>query len=350
MKTELLQGILKDVSRSFYLTIKILPNAVRVPIGLAYLLARISDTIADAVSIEPHLRLTTLRAFRDRVQGAGTQRIPWKKLATLIDNEAEARLLNHAEEALKLLRRSEIEDRKDIRRTVGIIISGQEFDLVHFEPHSETGALKNTSPRIIPLETSEEAEEYTYSVAGCVGEFWTNVCRRKLFPDKKLPISERQWRKYAISFGQGLQWVNILRDMPRDLRNGRCYIPAEKLRLFEITPSDLLDPKWYPKFKPLYHQYLEHAFHQLQEGWAYTTAIPFRQARIRIACALPLLIGAHTLKKLATENPLDPEFVIKISRKEVKRLMLKSVLNYAFPWAWKQMFPTSWTQLKEGKY
>ena len=159
MNTELLQGILRDVSRSFYLTIKILPKAVKSPIGLAYLLARISDTIADAGNIDPYLRLNTLRVFRDRIQGAETQRIPWKKLASMIDNEAESRLLNHAEAALKLLRRSEIEDRKDIRKTVDIIISGQEFDLVHFEPHSEIGAPTSKTPKIIPLETSEEAEE-----------------------------------------------------------------------------------------------------------------------------------------------------------------------------------------------
>ena len=40
--------LLASVSRSFYLTIRILPAKLRGPIGLAYLLARASDTIADS--------------------------------------------------------------------------------------------------------------------------------------------------------------------------------------------------------------------------------------------------------------------------------------------------------------
>ena len=40
-------GILRSVSRAFYLSIRVLPADLREPIGLAYLLARIADTIVD---------------------------------------------------------------------------------------------------------------------------------------------------------------------------------------------------------------------------------------------------------------------------------------------------------------
>ena len=43
----LLGGLLRDVSRSFYKTLAILPGSIRPQISLAYLLARTTDTIAD---------------------------------------------------------------------------------------------------------------------------------------------------------------------------------------------------------------------------------------------------------------------------------------------------------------
>ena len=43
----MLTSLLKEVSRSFYLTMRVLPSAIRPQIGLAYLLARTTDTIAD---------------------------------------------------------------------------------------------------------------------------------------------------------------------------------------------------------------------------------------------------------------------------------------------------------------
>lgn len=349
MKQDLLKGILRDVSRSFYLTIKLLPKPVRDPIGLAYLLARISDTIADTGCIESSKRLQMLRVFKEKIMGQGGQKILWNNLADKAENDGEARMLRRAEDALLCLKGLHNDDQKEIRRVLNTILAGQEFDLLHFEPHAEDPLVKKDHlPVIIPLETEEEADEYTYSVAGCVGDFWSRICRRKLFPNANLPFPDRYWRNLGVSFGQGLQWVNILRDIPRDLRNGRCYIPASALRNCGLTPSDLLDHKRYSYFKPLYLQYLENSFNQLAEGWRYTLSIPFGQMRVRVACALPLLIGAHTLKELSQRNPLDPDAVIKITRSEVKDLTRRLIFNYWFPWYWRNLFPNSWQDLLDS--
>ena len=47
MAGDLLGSLLRQVSRSFYLSLAVLPRSLREPIGLAYLLARAADTIAD---------------------------------------------------------------------------------------------------------------------------------------------------------------------------------------------------------------------------------------------------------------------------------------------------------------
>src|ERR1700753_1476657 len=65
----LLGLLLKSVSRSFYITLRVLPAVMRDPIGLAYLLARAADTIADTSLISPEKRLELLLSLRNQVNG-----------------------------------------------------------------------------------------------------------------------------------------------------------------------------------------------------------------------------------------------------------------------------------------
>src|ERR1700710_382709 len=65
----LLGPLLKGVSRSFYLTLRVLPVGMRDPIGLAYLLARAADTIADTSLITPGQRLELLLSVSSQVYG-----------------------------------------------------------------------------------------------------------------------------------------------------------------------------------------------------------------------------------------------------------------------------------------
>ena len=62
----LLRSILKRVSRSFYLTLAILPRPVRDQIGLAYLLARAADTIADTGQLDQPTRLACLGRLKSQ--------------------------------------------------------------------------------------------------------------------------------------------------------------------------------------------------------------------------------------------------------------------------------------------
>jgi len=66
------------------------------------------------------------------------------------------------------------------------------------------------------------------SCRGCVGEFWTRICRAHLFPTAVL--DDAFLLSNGVRFGKGLQLVNILRDLPVDLRHGRCYLPSVDLQ------------------------------------------------------------------------------------------------------------------------
>jgi farnesyl-diphosphate farnesyltransferase len=326
---ELLTRTLRGVSRSFYTTLRVLPAAVRPQIGLAYLLARTTDTIADTKALPANQRLEALQALRSRIQGSSKAPLKFDILSNSQASEEERVLLERVEDSLVLLQNLESFDRERIIGVLEIITSGQESDLTRF---AHAGASNITA-----LSTADELDDYTYQVAGCVGEFWTHLCRRHLFP--KANLDEAQLLLRAVRFGKGLQLVNVLRDVPSDLRNGRCYIPAAQLQQAGLAPTDLLDPNVYPRFHPLYTAWLDKAHAHLVEGWRYTNMLPHRQMRVRLACAWPLLIGFKTMDLLRTNNVLDSTKRVKVPRQEVKRIILRSVLWYHWPAKWRGLAP-----------
>ena len=342
----LLTALLKDVSRSFYLTLRVLPGSIRPQIGLAYLLARTTDTIADTELVPVEQRLIALRNLRGRILGTSVTALSFGELARQQGSPAERVLLEKVEESLAVLSGLAADDLKLVRQVLDTITSGQELDLRRFGGWGETTGeptlakvmaredARPTAKKIIALQNDAELDDYTYRVAGCVGEFWTKICRAHLFPTARL--DDTRLLADGVRFGKGLQLVNILRDLPADLRKGRCYLPEETLSEAGLQPGDLLQPSNEKKFRPFYDRYLDLAEAHLAAGWAYTNALPWRCVRVRLACAWPILIGVETIARLHVANVLDPQQRVKISRTEVRGLIARSVLCYPFPGVWRR--------------
>jgi farnesyl-diphosphate farnesyltransferase len=236
--------LLKAVSRSFYLTLRLLPAPVRESIALAYLLARLSDTQADGV-----------------------------------DTPAEGELLQREEEIRGWLAASP--DRAEIERVWTTIREGQAFDSERFA-------------RAEPL-SPVELDRYTYLVAGCVGEFWTTLCEKRLPGFAGKPASEVI--PLGIRFGKALQLVNILRDRAADLAKGRIY----------VREGD---------FATVLAQARDH----LKAAREYIKSV--RIFRLRMACALPFLLAEETLD-LVERNP--SAIRVKVSRGRVRLLLLRAL-------------------------
>ena len=130
-------------------------------------------------------------------------------------------------------------------------------------------------------------------------------------------------------FGQGLQMVNILRDLPEDLANGRCYLPADLLAEHGLEAADLR--KNAAKAEPLLAALRLQAVEHLDAGWKYVLALTPR--KLRYAVALPVLIGLETLGLLAQTSPLASEDKLKISRSSVRSLMTSAGIGAVLtPW------------------
>lgn len=309
--------LLEETSRSFYLTLNKLPSGVRKQMGLLYLLARIADTIADSNSGTTEELLETLESYNDRAQGLSDSMPDMSDLAKYQKNPAEARLLSRAEEPVQLLFELPERDREIIRTCLGIIVGGQSLDLQRF------GAGKGDV--ITPLRNYDELDDYAYRVAGSVGEFWTSMSLEHQFKVNR--ETERKLFEKGVRFGKALQLINILRDIPEDLRLGRCYIPLDQLESHGLVPEDLKEPGNMEKFRELFDQLLDRADEHLDSAIEYIEMLPYSQFRLRGACMLPVLIGQRTISLLREGNVLDGENRVKISRDEIKELTKKTVLS-----------------------
>jgi farnesyl-diphosphate farnesyltransferase len=312
-----LHHLLKQVGRSFSLTISILPPSLREPVGLAYLLARAADTIADTRIIPRMERLRYLDLFRQEVQGTASPDLP-DVLQTLAGPQclpAERELLARLPECFLLYRALPEDDRGRIQGLLLTLTHGMQMELRLFPGENEG--------RLVALQTRADLDRHTYFAAGCVGEFWTDMAmahRPALHAWDAAAMGRR-----GVRFGQGLQMTNVLRDLAQDFRIGRCYLPREDLDGLGLSPDDLLQPEAIGRLRPLLDQLLRLTLAHYAEGWAYTLAIPPREVRMRLACAWPLLIGLGTLERVQRAcDLLDPRVIVKIPRRSVYAILVRS--------------------------
>ena len=320
---QLLTELLKAVSRSFYLTLRVLPKAVRKPISIAYLLARTSDTIADTEVLDASSRLDSLDQLNQAIARPTPQHCDFAIFLNHQSRGKERELLQRVNESLALLASVDEEDLRLIRNVLETIISGQRLDLQRFRDASAN--------QIVSLKTASDLDDYTYRVAGCVGEFWTRICFKHLLQNSPAPSSKLI--EQSIRFGKGLQLVNILRDLGEDLNQGRCYLPADELASRQLKPDNLSDQQ--EGLSEIFQEHIAQAKDHLHAGWGYTNQLPWTWIRVRLACAWPILLGFKTLDQLPLKNPTDGTKRAKVTRREVKRIILKSIFAYPFPSLWK---------------
>lgn len=315
----LLNDLLREVSRSFYLTLRILPAGMREPMSVAYLLARAADTIADTTLIEAESRISLLVQLQDVLQSEKGVEALQDDLSALIDhqqNSYEQLLLRRLSAVMGLLNELDDEDRQQVVAVVMTLTSGMLWDMQYF-PSESSGEVK-------ALVDDKALDRYTYMVAGCVGEFWSNV---SFSHDKRL----LKWdlpaqRELGVRFGKALQLTNILRDIPEDLRIGRCYFPQQALNALNLDAEALLDVQSYSQFQPIHHYWLSVALEHYRAAQQYIENIPRRCYMLRLGCLWSLMIGLKTLQCLIDEERvLDPSTRIKITRANVYRLILTSL-------------------------
>jgi farnesyl-diphosphate farnesyltransferase len=318
------RNLLRQVSRSFDLSIRLLPQALQAPVAIGYLLARATDTVADTTALplaERQDLLTLMSQAIDASQACTTRTAELNRLtqafAAQQTDPHERALMQALPQCLPLLHTLTEADQVSVRQVLGHITRGQQLDMTRFGPGLQA------------LQTEAELADYTWLVAGCVGEFWTELCGRHLPGYSLLPQAEMM--RIGREYGMGLQRLNIIRDVGADLTAGRCYWPVETLRQAGLTPAMLEQAARPPNtdtllaLAPLYTQWLDHTQAQLADGMRYALAL--KPLRLRLASALPALIGARTVALLRQAGPAALNQRIKMPRHEVRALLWRIALG-----------------------
>jgi farnesyl-diphosphate farnesyltransferase len=326
-------ALLRGVSRSFYLSIRLLPGRLRQPVAVGYLLARASDTLADTADLPPDERRDMLESWTEGIEGHNTGSAAAARLAAsfgpLQRDTQERALIEALPQCLSWLEELPSADRADIRAVLRHITYGQALDIERFDRRSPLRA----------LDSAAQLDEYTYLVAGSVGEFWTDLCFRHVRDFARLPRPEM--RELGRAYGKGLQLVNILRDAGSDLAAGRCYFPAEELAQAGLRPQDILAKP--ERFEPVWQRWHAQAGRDLDLGMQYADAVNGR--RVRAASALPALLGARTLDLLRAAGPGRLRQPVKMARHEVRSILAR----LAFTLAGRAPLQRSYRRLRGGE-
>ena len=312
--------LLASVSRSFYLTLKALPEGLREPLSLAYLLARAADTIADTAGVPEALKTECLQEFdrvvqRESRDASGESQLCDRLVSEFMPkqtDEDEALLLQRLQEGFDALWKFPPRQLVNIRGVLSPIVRGQLLDIERFPVDGQLRALG----------TSEALDEYTWLVAGCVGDFWTRLCFEELDGAFSADTARDQQIERGIRFGKGLQLVNILRDIGKDAGMGRCYLPTQEMEAHGLTISDVQrDPSVLKPLLPVWHHICrEH----LDCAVEYIDAI--EHTRLRYATALPLLLGLRTISHIESATWEQRMKGVKVSRGEVAKILFDAGL------------------------
>lgn len=304
-QTEFQSRMLLGVSRTFALTIPLLPAPLDGAISNAYLLCRIADTIEDEPALDPAQKAAFHRRFVAAAKGDGDARTFAAELAPLLSEATlplEIELVRETPRTLEITRGLNRPQQDAISRCVEIMCLG----MPAFQRKASLAGLQDLA----------EVDRYCYFVAGVVGEMLT-----ELFCEYSPAIARHRhaMAELAVSFGQGLQMTNILKDVWEDRRRGACWLPRDR---FAANGCDLaaMDPASVDRagFTRTMDQLLGVAHAHLRNALDYTLCIPPHEIGIRRFCLLAIGLALLTLKKIHRNPAFTAGGQVKITRRAVK--------------------------------
>lgn len=329
---ELQAVLLEGVSRTFALTIPQLPEKLYPVVANAYLLCRIVDTIEDEVSLTSVQKKYFCNGFIQVVKTGLHADSFALELAPLLSAQtipAEHQLIHL------------------IPRVIAITHSLDEPQIEALACCVETMAggmpVYQSLDLHAGLKTMKDMDDYCYYVAGCVGEMLA-----KLFCHYSPEIASHsdQLLTLSVSFGQGLQMTNILKDIWDDAKRGVCWLPQDVFDETGFNLADLTPSVSDPRFQQGLQHLISIAHGHLQNALTYTQLLPSHETGIRNFCLWALGMAVLTLKKIKQNLDFNESHQVKISRNSVKATIIASRLSARSNWLLSLLFNLTSKDLK----
>ncbi len=318
------EQILPHVSRTFALTIPQLPAALRLAVTNAYLLCRIADTIEDEPALSPAETLAYLERFKAVVAGHGEA----GQLASEVDRRLSERTLPTERDLVRNMVRVvnvtaslTAPQRAAIQRCVDLMCYG----MPRFQ---STASLRG-------LARSADLDDYCYYVAGCVGEMLTELfCEYS----EGAAVHRAELQRRAVSFAQGLQMTNILKDVWEDRSRGACWLPQEVFTPHGVDLTRLSPEPRDPRFDAGMSDLIAVAHAHLRNALDYTLLIPGSEAGIRRFCLWAVGLAVLTLQKIGKNPGFTAGSQVKISRSAVAMTRFLTDLSVRNDWLLRKLF------------
>lgn len=316
--------LLEGVSRTFALTIPQLPPVLAKPVSNAYLLCRIVDTIEDEVSLSSAQKRQFSDQFSRVVNGEEAAEPLALALAPLLSSQtipAEHELIRVIPRVIGITHGFDAPQQEALSLCVSIMGKG----MVEFQDRDLSHGLK----------TMPEMDSYCYYVAGVVGEMLT-----RLFCHYSPVIAQKRdlMMKLAVSFGQGLQMTNILKDLWDDYSRGVIWLPQSVFIPHGFELKDLKPGHNDPRFAAGFQTLIGIAHGHLRNALEYTLHIPSHETGLREFCLWALGMAVLTLKKINANLYFSDSAQVKITRRSVKTVIATSRLSRRSDWLLKTSF------------
>lgn len=316
--------ILKKVSRTFALTIPQLPKPLRRVVINAYLLCRIADTIEDESALSVQQKEHFYELFLQVVSGTGDADAFASQLAPLLTHdalEAEKDLIRNSATIIAVMRTFSPRQQAVLIHCLTVMCAG----MPRYERHASIGGLSD----------QRSLDRYCYYVAGVVGETLT-----ELFCDYSDAMAQQREHmlRLGVSFGQGLQMVNILKDFWEDHGRGVCWLPQTVFQRAGIDLGSVVRGRYQPGFGKAYTRLIGIAHSHLRNGLEYTLQIPDSELGIRRFCLLALALAVQTLQRIHQNPDFTSGQEVKVSHRVVTNTLIMTRLFAGYDRVLKRWF------------
>ncbi|MBT6275220.1 MAG: phytoene/squalene synthase family protein [Chromatiales bacterium] len=303
---------LQAVSRTFALTIPQLPGALECVVGNAYLLCRIADTVEDAAELDSIDKQRFAMRFVDVVAGrAGAETFAEELAPRLVGPTpaSERELVSNTPRVVTMTHSFNEVQREALLRCVRIMSQG----MAEFQEDPSLGGLSDMA----------EMDRYCYHVAGVVGEMLTALFCEHC---KQLRSDKDKMMELAVSFGQGLQMTNILKDIWEDRKRGACWLPGSLFGAHDVDLALVTEKSGNIGFGAGLNELIGIARGHLSNALDYTLMLPASEPGIRRFCLWALGMAVLTLRRIAQQPNFRSSDEVKISRRAVRATVAFSSL------------------------